>query len=173
MTRLIATRKWGLLILFQCIAASVVFLSCDFTRGLDSEGEFDYYEDKPEYLLKGLTDWTNSESFSLDEAEGKVVLVDFWTYTCINCIRTLPWLKDWHHKYSDNGLIMMQRKTEEFSKKEKKLPKKIPNYFTDVKQSNFGWIGNQLVCHDYSFALEKLTSCGGISKRMKSSKELK
>ncbi len=74
---------------------------------------------------------------------------------------------------SDNGLIMMQRKTEEFSKKEKKLPKKIPNYFTDVKQSNFGWIGNQLVCHDYSFTLEKLTSCGGISKRMKSSKELK
>ena len=114
MTRLIATRKWGLLILFQCIAASVVFLSCDFTRGLDSEGEFDYYEDKPEYLLKGLTDWTNSDPFSLDEAEGKVVLVDFWTYTCINCIRTLPWLKDWHYKYSDNGLIILGIHSPEF-----------------------------------------------------------
>lgn len=67
---------------------------------------------------------------------------------------------------SDNGLVMMQKKTQPFESKESKKPDKIPNYFTDLKPSNFGWIKNQLVCHDYSFSLEKFTSSGGLTKRM-------
>ena len=44
--------------------------------------------------LKGLDTWINSEPFTLEDQRGKVVLIDFWTYTCVNCIRTLPYLKD-------------------------------------------------------------------------------
>ena len=48
--------------------------------------------------LTGLGSWINSEPFTLESQRGKVVLIDFWTYTCINCIRTLPYLKEWHAK---------------------------------------------------------------------------
>jgi thiol-disulfide isomerase/thioredoxin len=58
----------------------------------------------------------NSEPFTLSEQleMGNVVLVDFWTYTCINCIRTLPYLRDWHEKYADKGLVILGVHTPEF-----------------------------------------------------------
>ncbi len=60
--------------------------------------------------------WINSERFSLAEMQeqGKVVLIDFWTYTCINCIRTLPYLRAWHEKYADHGLVILGVHTPEF-----------------------------------------------------------
>ena len=60
--------------------------------------------------------WINSEPFLLSDmqAEGKVVLIDFWTYTCINCIRTLPYVKTWHDKYADHGLVILGVHTPEF-----------------------------------------------------------
>lgn len=51
---------------------------------------------------------------ALKSLRGKVVLVDFWTYTCINCIRTLPYLRDWHEKYKDYGLVIIGVHTPEF-----------------------------------------------------------
>ena len=62
----------------------------------------------------GLMGWINSEPFTLESQRGKVVLVDFWTYTCINCIRTLPYLKDWHDKYADQGLVILGVHAPEF-----------------------------------------------------------
>ena len=61
--------------------------------------------------------WINTEPFTLADlqAEGKVVLIDFWTYTCINCIRTLPYIKTWHEKYADNGLVILGVHTPEFN----------------------------------------------------------
>ena len=61
-------------------------------------------------------EWVNSEPFLLSDmqTEGKVVLVDFWTYTCINCIRTLPYIKTWHDKYADHGLVILGVHTPEF-----------------------------------------------------------
>ena len=56
---------------------------------------------------KGLSEWINSNPLSEADLRGKVVLVDFWTYSCINCIRTLPHLNEWHKKYKDNGLIIL------------------------------------------------------------------
>ncbi len=44
----------------------------------------------------GITQWLNSNPLSMKELRGKVVIVDFWTYSCINCIRTLPYLEDWY-----------------------------------------------------------------------------
>lgn len=52
---------------------------------------------------------------------------------------------------SPNGMLLIQRKTKDFYFKSK-APDRIPSFFTDIKPSNFGWIGNQLVAHDYAFS---------------------
>jgi thiol-disulfide isomerase/thioredoxin len=64
--------------------------------------------------LVGTQAWVNSEPLTLDELRGKVVLIDFWTYTCVNCIRTFPLLKIWHSKYTDDGLVIIGVHTPEF-----------------------------------------------------------
>ena len=61
--------------------------------------------------------WFNTASpqgETLENLKGKVVLVDFWTYTCINCIRTLPYLRSWHERYLDDGLVIIGVHTPEF-----------------------------------------------------------
>lgn len=68
--------------------------------------------DAPE--LKGINGWINSDNLSIQSLRGNVVLVDFWTYSCINCIRTLPYLNSWHEKYSDKGLVIIGVHTPEF-----------------------------------------------------------
>ncbi len=50
----------------------------------------------------------------MKELRGKVVLIDFWTYTCVNCIRTMPYLKEWHDKYADKGLVIVGVHSPEF-----------------------------------------------------------
>ena len=66
--------------------------------------------------LTGLTGWLNGEetSIALELAQGNVVLVDFWTYTCINCIRTLPFLTAWDEQYREHGLVILGVHTPEF-----------------------------------------------------------
>lgn len=68
----------------------------------------------PEIIPGG--EWYNTEPFTLAElqAQEKVVLIDFWTYSCINCIRTLPYLKDWHEKYAEQGLVIVGVHAPEF-----------------------------------------------------------
>lgn len=66
----------------------------------------------PELIPGGL--WFNSPPLTISELRGKVVLIDFWTYTCINCIRTLPYLKAWNEKYKENGLVIIGVHTPEF-----------------------------------------------------------
>lgn len=58
--------------------------------------------------------WINGPPLTLRELRGKVVLVDFWEYTCINCIRTLPYLKEWYKRYSPYGLVIVGVHTPEF-----------------------------------------------------------
>ena len=64
--------------------------------------------------LTGLDGWLNSEPFTLADKQGQVVLVDFWTYTCVNCVRTLPYIKEWHDKYADKGLVILGVHAPEF-----------------------------------------------------------
>jgi len=66
----------------------------------------------PEFA--GIHSYINSEPFELSELRGKVVLVDFWTYTCINCVRTFPYLKAWNERYSEDGLVIVGVHTPEF-----------------------------------------------------------
>ncbi len=64
--------------------------------------------------LAGITAWVNSEPLTIASLEGKVVLVDFWAYSCVNCIRTLPYLKDWQVKYASKGLVIIGVHAPEF-----------------------------------------------------------
>lgn len=65
--------------------------------------------------LDGATDWLNSKPLSTEELRGKVVLIDFWTYSCINCIRTLPYLRAWAEKYRNQGLVVVGVHAPEFA----------------------------------------------------------
>ena len=75
--------------------------------------ELDDFGPAPE--LTGLTDWINSAPLTLAGLRGKVVVVDFWTYSCINCLRTLPYLKAWDAAYRRDGLVLLGVHSPEFS----------------------------------------------------------
>ena len=62
----------------------------------------------------GATGWLNSEPLTPAGLRGKVVLVDFWTYTCINWLRTLGYVRAWAKKYEDQGLVVVGVHTPEF-----------------------------------------------------------
>lgn len=64
--------------------------------------------------LAGTGDWFNSKPFKLSDLHGKVVLIDFWTFSCINCIRTLPYLEAWYEAYKDNGFVIVGVHSPEF-----------------------------------------------------------
>ena len=66
----------------------------------------------PEF--EGTQEWINSDPLTMESLRGKVVLIDFWTYTCVNCIRTLPFLQSWHERYADEGLVIVGVHTPEF-----------------------------------------------------------
>ncbi|RDK11912.1 thioredoxin family protein [Cupriavidus lacunae] len=66
----------------------------------------------PEF--KYIDHWLNSEPLTMQQLRGKVVLVDFWTYSCINCVNTLPYVTQWHDKYKDQGLVVVGVHTPEF-----------------------------------------------------------
>ena len=65
--------------------------------------------------LTGATDWLNSPPLTDAALKGKVVLVDFWTYSCINCLRTIPYVRAWAEKYKDQGLVVIGVHTPEFA----------------------------------------------------------
>ena len=62
---------------------------------------------KPAPAFTGIDTWINSPPLTMEGLKGKVVLVDFWTYTCINCLNQLPYVKAWHEKYKDQGLVVV------------------------------------------------------------------
>src|SRR5476649_336809 len=65
--------------------------------------------------LDGAVQWLNSPPLTAEALKGKVVLVDFWTYSCINCLRTLPYVKAWAEKYRDQGLVVIGVHAPEFA----------------------------------------------------------
>ena len=69
----------------------------------------------PAPSLDGAVTWLNSPPLTSAELRGKVVLVDFWTYSCINCIRTIPYVRAWAEKYKDQGLVVIGVHAPEFA----------------------------------------------------------
>ncbi len=64
--------------------------------------------------LTGITNWINSPPLSIMQLKDKVVLIDFWTYSCINCLRTLPYIEKWDANYKNDGLVIIGVHTPEF-----------------------------------------------------------
>jgi cytochrome c biogenesis protein CcdA/thiol-disulfide isomerase/thioredoxin len=69
----------------------------------------------PAPAFVGLTNWINSPPLTIAGLKGKVVLVDFWTYSCINCIRSIPYVEKWYQTYSDKGFVVVGVSTPEFA----------------------------------------------------------
>jgi thiol-disulfide isomerase/thioredoxin len=72
--------------------------------------------------LSGATGWLNSMPLTARQLKGKVVLIDFWDYSCINCIRAIPYIRAWADKYKDSGLVVIGVHTPEFD-----IEKQTPN----------------------------------------------
>jgi thiol-disulfide isomerase/thioredoxin len=84
--------------------------------------------------VQGIDAWINSEPLTIEQLRGKVVLVDFWTYTCVNCIRTFPFLKMWHSRYADDGLVILGIHTPEFE-----FEKDYDNVLQAVRDHDIAW----------------------------------
>ena len=65
--------------------------------------------------LSGATGWLNSPPLTAEQLRGKVVLIDFWTYSCINCLRAMPFVHEWAQRYRDHGLVVVGVHTPEFA----------------------------------------------------------
>ncbi|HEV8193936.1 MAG TPA: redoxin domain-containing protein, partial [Ktedonobacterales bacterium] len=72
----------------------------------------EYEENMP--ALDGATAWLNAQPLTTDALRGNIVAVDFWTYTCINWLRTLPYIRAWAEQYRDHGLVVIGVHTPEF-----------------------------------------------------------
>jgi len=80
--------------------------------------------------LAGASEWINSPPLTAESLRGKVVLVDFWTYSCINCLRTLPYVRAWADKYKDAGLVVLGVHAPEFAFE--KLPANVRKATKDL-----------------------------------------
>ena len=65
--------------------------------------------------LGGIGPWINSPPLTRDQLKGKVVLIDFWTYSCINCLRSIPYVRAWHDRYARDGLVVIGVHAPEFA----------------------------------------------------------
>ena len=83
----------------------------------------------PLYSLSAADGWINSKPLTAKELKGKVVLVDFWDYSCINCIRAIPYIRAWADKYRNSGLVVIGVHTPEFD-----VEKQMPNVEKAVKK---------------------------------------
>ena len=84
--------------------------------------------------LDGAVEWLNSPPLTTEQLRGKVVLVDFWTYSCINCIRTIPYVRAWAEKYKDQGLVVIGVHAPEFA-----FEKKIDNVKKAIGDFRIGY----------------------------------
>ena len=84
--------------------------------------------------LSGAVEWLNSPPLTAEGLKGKVVLIDFWTYSCINCLRSIPYIKAWAEKYKDHGLVVIGVHTPEFA-----FERKVSNVQAAVADLKIGY----------------------------------
>ncbi|WP_216331639.1 cytochrome c biogenesis protein DipZ [Rhizobium sp. X9] len=84
--------------------------------------------------LAGAVEWLNSQPLSMEQLKGKVVLVDFWTYSCINCLRAIPYVRAWAEKYKDQGLVVIGVHAPEFA-----FEKRIDNVKKAIADLDIGY----------------------------------
>jgi cytochrome c biogenesis protein CcdA/thiol-disulfide isomerase/thioredoxin len=96
------------------------------------DGTLGDYGAAPDFITSG--NWLNSEKLTLAGLRGKVVMVDFWTYSCVNCVRTLPYLKAWYEAYKDKGFVIVGVHTPEFE-----FEKRTANVARAVRDLGVSW----------------------------------
>jgi thiol-disulfide isomerase/thioredoxin len=106
---------WDTRFLAQLTAANTTAAEQRLIENLAQRPESSAAETRKAPPLDGATQWLNSPALNGEALRGKVVLVDFWTYSCINCLRTLPYLKAWDAKYRDQGLVIVGVHAPEFA----------------------------------------------------------
>ena len=112
----------------------VVVVACNSAFAFGKSPQlFSNVEDRRAPEIEGITNWLNSKPLKISEQKGKVVLVDFWTYSCINCIRTLPHMNDLQEKFGDKGLVIIGIHAPEFDfeKDEKNVAAAVKRF--DIK----------------------------------------
>jgi cytochrome c biogenesis protein CcdA/thiol-disulfide isomerase/thioredoxin len=109
-----------------------------FRSDLPVEGQFP--------SLDGAVEWLNSPPLTTEQLRGKVVLVDFWTFACINCIHTVPYVRAWAEKYKDQGLVVIGVHAPEFA-----FERKIENVKKAIDEFKIGYP----VAIDNNFAIWK------------------
>ena len=90
--------------------AAVTALSAPGLRAQDAGAG----KTRPAPEFQNIDRWLNSEPLEIRKLRGRVVLVDFWTFDCGNCLNQLPYVKDWNAKYKDQGLVVVGVHTPEF-----------------------------------------------------------
>ena len=96
---------------FGAVAALAAFASTSPSPGSGATQQVS--TQAPDFT--GIDNWLNSPPLDLKQLRGKVVLVDFWTFDCINCAHTLPHVKDWYARYRDKGLVVVGVHTPEYT----------------------------------------------------------
>jgi cytochrome c biogenesis protein CcdA/thiol-disulfide isomerase/thioredoxin len=84
--------------------------------------------------LDGAQEWLNSAPLTMEGLKGKVVLVDFWTYSCINCLRSIPYVRAWAEKYRDHGLVVIGVHAPEFA-----FERNVDNIKNAIKTLKIGY----------------------------------
>ena len=130
----------GIVIVVVIGGLSGVFSSIETSQTLGLDEDKEQYQgiqniDKSRFkkapALTGIAGYINTSPEKLqDELKGKVVLYDIWTYSCINCVRTLPYITEWNEKYSDEGLVIVGIHSPEFEfeKNEKNVRTAVDKY---------------------------------------------
>jgi thiol-disulfide isomerase/thioredoxin len=112
--------KMNIYLLVFCVVGAIIIVAAlstiVFTRNLSPENTSvanltDYGAAAD---IQGISGWINSAPINISQLRGKVVIVDFWTYSCINCIRSIPHLEAWYKAYGNNGLVIIGVHTPEF-----------------------------------------------------------
>jgi cytochrome c biogenesis protein CcdA/thiol-disulfide isomerase/thioredoxin len=106
---------WDTRFLAQITSANTTATEQKLIANLAQHTDATQVADSMAPALAGATQWLNSPPLSDEMLRGKVVLVDFWTYSCINCLRTLPYLKAWDEKYRAQGLVIIGVHAPEFA----------------------------------------------------------
>jgi len=95
--------------------ALIAFAALIFGVGAAAHAAPDSTSSGPLAALLGARQWLNTQPLRAEDLRGKVVLVNFWTYSCINSLRALPYVREWAKKYGDDGLVVIGVQTPEFS----------------------------------------------------------
>jgi thiol-disulfide isomerase/thioredoxin len=116
----------------KTVATVAMFAAITATSSAAIAGPLKNSTAAPEFT--GIEKWLNSDPLTIQQLRGKVVLIDFWTYTCINCINTLPYVKSWNQKYKDQGLVVIGVHTPEYP-----FERSTENVKTAIKRFNINF----------------------------------